>query len=97
MKRILTGWPACRAFVLCIQLKNSGRKTKLRLKRNRFLNFSFIDRIRPPSVMQQCDYSLFKYKIQPVWEEKENVQGGRLIFQVDQKWNLFLNYFVLVG
>lgn len=47
--------------------------------------------------MQQCDYSLFKYKIQPVWEEKENVQGGRLIFQVNQKGNLFLKYFVLVG
>jgi hypothetical protein len=32
--------------------------------------------------MQQCDYSLFKYQIQPVWEEKENKNGGRIVFQV---------------
>lgn len=32
--------------------------------------------------MQQCDYSLFKYKIQPVWEEPENKEGGRIVFQV---------------
>ncbi|KAI6191256.1 EIF-4F 25 kDa subunit [Aphelenchoides bicaudatus] len=53
--------------------------------------WSFIDRIRPPSVMSQCDYSLFKHDIRPVWEEPENKQGGRLVFQLAKQDQQLLN------
>jgi len=41
--------------------------------------WALIDRIRPPSVMLMCDYSLFRGDIQPVWEVPENKDGGRLV------------------
>jgi len=46
--------------------------------------WAFVDRIRQPSIMPQCDYSLFKYEIEPVWEVPENVNGGRLVFQLQK-------------
>jgi len=44
--------------------------------------WALIDRIRPPSVMLMCDYSLFRGDIQPVWEVPENKDGGRLVFML---------------
>ncbi|KAH7714107.1 IFE-1 protein [Aphelenchoides avenae] len=42
------------------------------------------DNIRPPSVLLGCDYNLFKEGIEPMWEVKENMNGGRLVVTVDK-------------
>ena len=46
------------------------------------LFFSLVDRIRKPSNMPTCDYSLFKEEMAPVWETEHNKNGGRLVYQV---------------
>ncbi|KAI6205836.1 hypothetical protein M3Y94_00837500 [Aphelenchoides besseyi] len=44
--------------------------------------WALIDRIRKPSNLPQCDYSLFKESIPPVWEERDNKSGGRIVYQL---------------
>ena len=46
--------------------------------------WSLYDNIRPPSVLNGCDYNLFKEGIQPMWEVVENKNGGRLIVVVEK-------------
>lgn len=41
--------------------------------------------------MSQCDYSLFKYQIRPVWEEEQNVRGGRIVYQLAKQEQQLLN------
>ncbi|KAI6243762.1 Eukaryotic translation initiation factor 4E-1A-like, protein [Aphelenchoides fujianensis] len=48
--------------------------------------WALIDRIRKPSNLPQCDYSLFKEAIPPVWEEPDNKSGGRIVYQVPNIW-----------
>lgn len=41
--------------------------------------------IRPPSLLHNtCDYSVFKEGIQPMWEVKENTNGGRWLITIDK-------------
>jgi translation initiation factor 4E len=61
------------------------------------------DNIRPPSTCIGCDYNLFKENIQPMWEVKENKEGGRLLVFIERNrsdvldilWSELL--FALVG
>ncbi|KAI1718833.1 eukaryotic initiation factor 4E domain-containing protein [Ditylenchus destructor] len=46
--------------------------------------WSLYDSIRPPSVLPNCDYNLFKEGIEPMWEVPQNKNGGRLIVVVEK-------------
>ncbi|KAL6728917.1 hypothetical protein Aduo_000020 [Ancylostoma duodenale] len=45
--------------------------------------WALYNNIRPPSGLNcLCDYNVFKYGIQPMWEVPENLKGGRWLITV---------------
>uniref|UniRef100_A0AC35UBN6 EIF-4F 25 kDa subunit n=1 Tax=Rhabditophanes sp. KR3021 TaxID=114890 RepID=A0AC35UBN6_9BILA len=49
---------------------------------------AFLNEARPPSSLKTgSDYNLFKYKIKPLWEEKENCNGGRAVVTLEKTAN----------
>lgn len=47
--------------------------------------WALYDSIKPPSGLNpQCDYNVFRDKIQPMWEVPQNANGGRWLIVVDR-------------
>uniref|UniRef100_A0A1I8ASD3 EIF-4F 25 kDa subunit n=1 Tax=Steinernema glaseri TaxID=37863 RepID=A0A1I8ASD3_9BILA len=48
--------------------------------------WSLMNAVPAPSRLNHaCDYNVFRNKIQPVWEEPENKDGGRWLIETDQR------------
>uniref|UniRef100_A0A0K0FME9 EIF-4F 25 kDa subunit n=1 Tax=Strongyloides venezuelensis TaxID=75913 RepID=A0A0K0FME9_STRVS len=49
---------------------------------------AFLNEAKPPSVLKNgSDYNLFKHGIKPLWEESDNVEGGRAVLTLDKSAN----------
>uniref|UniRef100_A0A0N4ZSB6 EIF-4F 25 kDa subunit n=1 Tax=Parastrongyloides trichosuri TaxID=131310 RepID=A0A0N4ZSB6_PARTI len=49
---------------------------------------AFLNEAKPPSLLKNgSDYNLFKNGIKPLWEEDDNVEGGRAVLTLDKSAN----------